>query len=90
MIQRYGYKSRGSTGRTAARNLYEQLAMKQVKSNPLKYGKRLKKITMSDARWMASAGWVKMQAVIKTSKGNITIHYLYNTVLKVFDDFKFK
>ena len=61
--------SRGSTGRTEPRNLREQLAMEQVKLNPTA-GKPLK-ITLNDARWPASEGWVKMQQIVPTSQGNI-------------------
>ena len=48
------YKSRGSTGRTIANNLKEQLAMKQVVSNPLSGAKKLTNIVMNDKRWPAS------------------------------------
>lgn len=80
--------SRGSTGRTQPVNLREQLAMEQVKSNP-SAGHRLD-IAMNDPRWPASEGWVKMQQIVHTSRGNINIHYVYNQTLKIFDDFKFK
>ena len=80
--------SRGSTGRTEPTNLREQLAMEQVKSNPLA-GTQLTRITLNDPRWPASEGWVKMQQIIPTSQGNINIHYVYNQILKIFDDFKF-
>ena len=80
--------SRGSSGRTQPFNLREQLAMEQVKSNPLE-GTPLTKIILKDARWPSSEGWVKMQQVIPTSQGDINIHYVYNQTLKIFDDFKF-
>ena len=82
------YISRGSSGRTEPYNLSEQLAMKQVKSNPYA-GTQLTKITLNDPRWSSSDGWVKMQQIIHTSQGDINIHYVYNTILDVFDDFKF-
>ena len=80
--------SRGSTGRTQPVNLKEQLAMEQVKLNPLE-GKPVDLI-MNDPRWPASEGWIKMQQIVRTSQGNINIHYVYNPTLQIFDDFKFK
>ena len=82
-------QSRGSTGRTEARNLTEQLAMEQVKSNP-GAGTQLTNIIMNDTRWPASSGWVKMEQIIRTSYGKVNIHYVFNTVFKIYDDFKFK
>ena len=84
----FSFASRGSTGRTEPLNLREQLAMAQVKSNPYS-GVQLTKITMRDPRWPAAEGWVKMQQIVPTSQGNVTIHYVYNQSLKIFDDFKF-
>lgn len=81
------YTSRGSTGRTQSRNLIEQLAMEQVKSNP-SAGHPVKLI-MNDPRWPASEGWIKMQQIVHTSQGDINIHYVYNQALRIFDDFKF-
>lgn len=80
--------SRGSTGRTEPANLNEQLAMKQVQSNPYA-GTPLKKVNLHDPRWPASDGWQKMQQIVYTSQGDINIHYVYNQTLKMFDDFKF-
>jgi len=76
----------GSTGRTAAANLTEQLAMKEIMSNP-KAGKTLIN-TMKDAsgRWN---GWSKMSN--RTAHG-VEIHYnalWKNGVIKSIDDFKF-
>ena len=81
--------SRGSTGRTIPNNLNEQLAMKQVKSNP-HAGTQLTHINLNDPRWPSSEGWVKMQQIVSTSQGDINIHYVYNQSLNIFDDFKFK
>ena len=40
--------------------------------------------------WLAKDGWVKMQNTVTLSGGTkINIHFVYNTVTKVFDDFKF-
>ena len=80
---------RGSTGRAVANTLNEQLAMKEVMSNPLQGACDIG-IKLMDSRWLASEGWVKMERIVKTTYDNIIIHYNYNTVSKVFDDFKFK
>lgn len=80
---------KGSTGRTVANNLAEKLAMEEVMSNPLEGATKVV-IKMNDSRWLDSDGWVKMQRVITTSKGKITIHFNYNTKTGDFDDFKFK
>ena len=81
---------RGSTGRTIPNTLNEQMAMQQVMSNPLEGATKLP-FEMSDPRWPASEGWVKMQVVIKNAdKTQTTIHYVYNEITGAFDDFKFK
>ena len=79
----------GSTGRTDANSLFEQLAMKQVKSNPLEYSYPISKISMHDSRWPAADGWIKMEAIIYSSDGKTkaTIHFVYNTSQNLFDDF---
>ena len=41
---------------------------------------------MSDSRWPAEEGWVKMQQNVK----GVIIHYVYNPVMDAVDDFKFK
>ena len=76
----------GSTGRTTAVNLTEQLAMKEIMSNPTA-GKILIN-TMKDAsgRWNS---WSKMSN--RTAHG-VEIHYnalWENGVIKFIDDFKF-
>ncbi|KXG10255.1 tRNA(Glu)-specific nuclease WapA [Anoxybacillus sp. P3H1B] len=82
---------RGSTGRTTPNSLEEQLAMKEVLSNPLAGAREVvPRSKMNDKRWLGSEGWVKMQRIIKTSKGNINIHFNYNIKTGKFDDFKFK
>lgn len=73
----------GSTGRTAPRNLTEQLAMTEVRSAPA--GTQLQRITMTDPRWPAGDGWVKMQQVVNGA----TIHYVRNIMTGAVDDFKF-
>lgn len=75
---------RGSTGRTTANTLEEQLAMKEVKSSPK--GKELKSIPMTDPRWTKEDGWVKMAHNVN----GVEIHYDKNTKTVEFDDFKFK
>ena len=83
-------EGRGSTGRTIPNNLEEQMAMHQVRSDPLEGATELP-IKLNDTRWKSSDGWVKMQSVVETADGNkITIHYVYNKVTGTFDDFKFK
>ena len=83
-------EGRGSTGRTIPNTLSEQMAMHQVKSNPLEGAIELP-FVMNDPRWLASEGWVKMQNVVRLSDGTkITIHFVYNKITGAFDDFKFK
>jgi Pretoxin HINT domain len=80
----------GSTGRTVANNLNEQLAMKAIKADPT-LGSVVMLGDMTDPRW---TGWSKMQYVHRSPDGtNITIHFvgkIENGVLKSVDDFKFK
>jgi filamentous hemagglutinin len=59
--------------------------MKQVIADPLKGAKQLD-IVMNDSRWLSSEGWVKMAVNIN----GVEIHFVYNTITKMFDDFKFK
>jgi len=79
----------GSTGRAIAANLTEQLAMKEIMSNPT-LGKTVM-TGMKDSRWL---GWNKMQYTHTALNGTkTTIHYVgkfENGVLKAVDDFKFK
>lgn len=74
-----------STGRTNPNNLNEQLALKQVMADP-GAGTIIKDITMTDPRWPASEGWVKVQQIVN----GINIHYVQNTVTGSVADFKFK
>lgn len=69
-------------------NLNEQLALKKVMLNP--YEGEPISLHMNDPRWSAEEGWVKMGQVIKFHNQTVEVHYLYNTVLDVFDDFKLK
>jgi hypothetical protein len=77
----------GSTGRTQAANLAEQLAMQEVKADPSIGAKILG--NLGDPRW---AGLTKMQYVKETSDGaKIVIHYVVDSVqnIRFVDDFKF-
>ena len=58
--------------------------MKQAMSDPAA-GLQLP-IKMTDPRWPASDGWVKMSQNVNGSE----IHYDYNTATGEVDDFKFK
>ena len=75
--------SADSTGRTVAGNLTEQMAMEEVVSSPA--GQQLTRVVMSDAQWPAADGWVKMSQNVN----GVEIHYVFNTVTKAVDDFKF-
>jgi hypothetical protein len=84
---------RGSTaslarGTTLARNLRESLAVEQAMANPTA-GRELA-LKMTDPRWPASEGWVKMQQVIQSGgrEGATNVHYLLNKVTGAIDDFK--
>ncbi|MFI7492963.1 RHS repeat-associated core domain-containing protein [Micromonospora echinaurantiaca] len=76
---------RGSTGRTTANNLNEQLAMHSVMSNPM--GGRIVPLKkgMTDSRWMGTDGWVKMTQRVN----GVEIHYVMNRTTGQVDDYKF-
>ncbi len=80
---------RGSTGRTVANNLAEQMAMENITANPT-LGKVVME-GMKDSRWL---GWSKMQYTVTSENGvKAVVHYVSkfeNGVLKYVDDFKFK
>jgi len=90
---------KGSTGRFLPKTLEEQLAMKEVMSNPFPGpdgGRILDGVTMSDAThgWLAEDGWMKMQKIVKYvnrsgKQVKIKIHYVWNKITNQFDDFKF-
>lgn len=80
---------RGGTGRTVPNTLNEQMAMHQVMPNPLEGAvdmSQLKNhpVIMSDSRWLASEGWVKMS----NNVNGVEIHFVYNKITGAFDDFK--
>ncbi|WP_437435429.1 pre-toxin TG domain-containing protein [Bacillus pseudomycoides] len=72
-----------SRGRVVAKSLKEQLAMKEVMSNP--QGTILTKVPMTDPRWPQEEGWVKMAQ----SVNGVEIHYDKNLKTGEYDDFKF-
>ena len=85
------FAGRGSTANAAKstfqpRNLREKLAIEQVKSNP--DGIRVKKVPMTDTRWPAYKGWVKMEQIVKPGGKRIIVHYVRNILTGEFDDFK--
>ena len=80
---------RGSTGRTEAADLLEQVAMKEVKANPLS-GARNAVENLGDSRWRTEEGWIKKERVFRLDGRNIVIHFNYNHLTGEFDDFKFK
>ncbi|WP_157376716.1 hypothetical protein [Anaeromyxobacter sp. K] len=45
---------------------------------------------MTDPRWPASEGWVKLQQIVRSGgrEGPINVHYLFNEATKAIDDFK--
>ena len=85
-----GYVSRGSIGRTEPWSINEQVAMEQVKADPLANSELVGKLVMYDRRWSVDEGWVKRQVRIKYSDGTKTvIHYAHNVPFNLFDDFKY-
>ena len=95
-----GSSANGIGTRVIPETIEEQVAMKQVMSNPYPLeeggaGEILDGITMNDKRWSWQEGWVKMEQKIAAfnkegKKITIVIHYVYNKLLNQFDDFKFK
>jgi hypothetical protein len=77
---------RGSTGSARPNNLNEQLAMNEARSNPAAGQQVPLKSGMTDARWPASEGWVKMRQNVN----GVEVHYVRNTRTGAVDDFKFK
>lgn len=78
----------GSTGRFVPENLNEQLALEEVLSNPARGRKIRIRKGMTDVRWPASEGWIKMA----WNNENIEIHYVAqfkNDIIQAIDDCKF-
>jgi hypothetical protein len=73
-------------GTSLAQNLNQQLAIESAEADP-KAGTELQ-ITMTDPRWPASQGWVKMEQIFPTSTGRIIVHYVYNQNTGQSADFK--
>ena len=85
----YILANKGTTGRTEARNLNEQLAMQQTMSNPCD-GTIVNDVKMRDPRWSMKEGWIKMQQhYVFYDESKTTIHYVINERLRMVDDFKF-
>ena len=72
-----------STGRAAPNDLKEKLAMEEAMGNP--GGKHAKGVKMSDPRYPAKDGWIKMEQEVNGSK----VHYIKNTKTGAVSDFKF-
>lgn len=54
------------------------MAMQQVQSNPLE-GATNVPLEMTDPRWPASEGWVKMQSVVQNTNGTKTQYIIFTT-----------
>ena len=79
---------RGCTGRSEPSNLHEQLAMREIMSDPSQ-GTKIG-ITMTDPRWLEKDGWYKMAWYSKELDKDI--HYVVQKidgVIVAIDDFKF-
>jgi filamentous hemagglutinin len=94
MCQRIKPAGRGSTGRQIPNDLLEQLAMESALTDPFKpgVGNTIRILyeagKLNDPRW---PDWQKWEIVFRTSSGRkITIHFLYDPISHLFDDFKFK
>ncbi|MGA7237066.1 MAG: RHS repeat-associated core domain-containing protein, partial [Bryobacteraceae bacterium] len=74
-----------STGRTAPKDLKEQLAMEQAKSDPAAGTEVPLRKGMTDSRWPGSQGWHKMAQNIN----GVEIHYVWNRITGAVADFKF-
>ncbi|MDD2376322.1 MAG: hypothetical protein PHD15_02340 [Clostridia bacterium] len=77
-----------STGKSQPSNLKEQLALKQVKSNP-SAGKVIVS-SLNDARMPGWMGWQKYSQKVGITGGKYDIHYVGNKFIPIFFDFKIK
>ena len=75
---------RGSTGRTTPNDVYEALAIQQAMQNPS--AGRVLDLPMTDPRWLAADGWVKMARNVFGKE----VHYVWNRITGAVDDFKLK
>jgi RHS repeat-associated protein len=73
-----------STGRTQPQDSVEASAMAKAQANP-DAGEEVP-VTMTDPRWPASSGWIKMEQIVD----NVNIHYVYNPKTHATADWKFK
>ena len=90
LVHNYEIAGNGHTGRQEPQNLLEQMHMESVLEDPLANAYELP-IKLKDTRWSTSDGWTKWESVLKTSSGDKSvIHFVYNKLLDLFDDFKFK
>jgi len=76
------------TGSTLPTDLRQDLAIREAMSNPAA-GIPIR-IPMTDPRWPASDGWLKMQQIIRPGGDKINVHYVYNPRTGQVDDFKIK
>lgn len=85
-------EGRGSTGRTKPQDIVEEIAMDNTKKNPFNPGEgnSVRRVIdeLGDERWK---NWEKWEVVYRTDSGRkVTIHFSYDPVNHLFDDFKFK
>jgi hypothetical protein len=78
--------ARPDKGSTLPRDLREQLAIEQARSNPAT-GTPLP-MGMNDPRWPGSAGWVKMRLSVKPGGAPIEVHYVRNVRTGQADDLR--
>ena len=64
-------------GNKSVEDVLKIASIGQLKNHP---------VIMSDSRWLASEGWVKMS----NNVNGVEIHFVYNKITGAFDDFKFK
>jgi RHS repeat-associated protein len=84
LIKSGKYLGRGSTGRVLPATLKEKRALEHALATAAE-GRPLP-IRMTDPRWRAEDGWVKMAQNID----GVEVHYVYNPRTGAMDDFKFK
>lgn len=81
-------ENRGSTGRDKANDLFESMAMDATRRFPFGGETTVNNLSLSDQRW---SGWQKWQTIYRSNEGrNVVIHFVYDPINILFDDFKFK